>query len=181
MCWIGNSKPTKTVDSTETGIHLPIKQKTLQILKTSSIRFILVKTTFPVEKHKDESGAWQLTRLPQQRELIRLVFSVSPMKTRIACQTFCLLKQTSQQAFQTEPNKYNYGSINRSLPLVCGVQTIYRMSLHHTSFVNSQPRSLGVLRHTLITKLNEHFGTLVKCAQKVCALALAAIMDVQFR
>ena len=54
----------------------PIKHK---IRQTAGFRFILVKTSFPVEKHEDESGAWQ----------------------QKVCQTFRLLEQKVRQAFQT--------------------------------------------------------------------------------
>ena len=37
--------------------QFPIKHK--KFFKPEGFRFILAKTRFPVEKHEDESGAWQ--------------------------------------------------------------------------------------------------------------------------
>ena len=59
VCLIGNSQTyqiLKTVDNAETETQFPIKRKNA---KAAGIRFILAKARFPVEKHEDESGAWQ--------------------------------------------------------------------------------------------------------------------------
>ena len=53
MSLIGNSK---TVDFAEMETQFQIKHK---FLKTAGFRLILAKTRFTVEKHEDESGAWQ--------------------------------------------------------------------------------------------------------------------------
>ena len=78
-----------------------------KLFKTSGFRFILAKTRFPVEKHEDESGAWQqnlklLITVGTRAKSPRFQSSANQMENLSKlCQTFCLLKKKVQQACQT--------------------------------------------------------------------------------
>ena len=82
-------------------------QLNTKFFKAAGFRFILAKTRFSVDKHEDESGAWQQrVKLPitvaTLAKLIRLQSSVNGIEDLSkVCQTFCLLEQKVQQACQT--------------------------------------------------------------------------------
>ena len=84
--------------------QFPIKHKILQ--NSRSFRFILATTRFPVEKHEDESGAWQQrVKLPvtvaTRAKSPRFQSSASEIENvSKVCQPFCFLEQKVQQACQ---------------------------------------------------------------------------------
>ena len=92
----------------EYGNTIPNQESNTKFLKIAGLgfRFILAKTRFQVEKHEDESGAWQ-------QRVITITVTTRAKSPRFqssaneiedlpkVCQTFCLLEQKVQQACQT--------------------------------------------------------------------------------
>ena len=82
-----------------------IKHKFLQ--NSRGFRFILAKTRFPVEKHEDESGAWQqrvnltITVATRAKSPLFQSFANEIENLSEVCQTFCLMEWNVQQACQT--------------------------------------------------------------------------------
>ena len=84
-------------DFAEVGTQFPIKHKILQ--NSRFLRFILAKTRFPVEKHEDESSAWQQrVKLPitvaTRAKSSRFQSSANEIENLSkVCQTICLSEQ----------------------------------------------------------------------------------------
>ena len=92
----------KTVDFAETETQCPTKDK---FFTTVGIRFILAKTSFPVEVYEDESDAWEqrLNGLKAARANSLRFQSFANINENLSkvCQTFRLLKQKARQVCQT--------------------------------------------------------------------------------
>ena len=120
-----------------------IKHKILQ--NSRGYRFILAKTRIPVEKHEDESDAWQ------QRVNLSITAAIRAKSPRCqsptneienlskVCQTFCLLEQKGQQSCQTcQTCRFQNSVVNQtqiprlpSLPLSEFVPIKYTLELYH--------------------------------------------------
>ena len=92
------------VDFVEMEAQLPIKHNVPQ---SSRFRIFLGEEEVSVEKHEDESGAWQQrVKLPitlaTRAKLPRSQSSANEIENLLkVCQTFCFLEQKVQQACQT--------------------------------------------------------------------------------
>ena len=85
--------------------QFPIKHKILQ--NSRGFRIVLEKTRFPVEKHKNESGALQHSaKLPITVAMLAKSSYPQSSASEIenfpkVCKTFCLLEQKVLQAYHT--------------------------------------------------------------------------------
>ena len=105
----------------------PIEHK---ILQTTGSRFILAKTRFPVEKHKDESGAWQQrVKLPitvaTRAKSLRFQSSANEMENLSkVCQTIVTREPTfwsrrfSRPAKPAKPAVFGIGVNEIQIPIL---------------------------------------------------------------